>query len=199
MKFILTRHCETDWNRESRLQGRSDTSLNEYGWIEAEELAQKLKVFDVKQIVSSDLKRAKETAWTIKKYIDVPVIFDERLRECSFGELEGKKREEAARRYGFLGGNQEGLWHGSYLNYNFEPFGGESRDNVLRRHLSLLDELLENDTPEPALLIGHGTGLNTLLVHLKKPLIQRGEYIEIEYPLERIRPDSTRSIRGGQS
>ena len=39
MKFILTRHCETDWNKEWLLQGHSDISLNENGWLQAEELA----------------------------------------------------------------------------------------------------------------------------------------------------------------
>jgi len=47
--------------------------------------------------------------------------------------------------------------------------------------LSILDELSQNDSPEPTLLIGHGTGINTLLAHLKKPHIQRGEYVEMEY------------------
>ena len=72
--------------------------------------------------------------------------------------------------------------HGSYFNYDFTKYGGESRDAVLRRHSSLLDELSQDNSPEPILLIGHGTGLNTLLAHLKKTRIQREEYQEIEYP-----------------
>lgn len=170
MKFILVRHCETDWNREWRLQGHTNTNLSEHGWIQADELAEKLKNLGIEKIVSSDLTRSRETASAIKKYIDVPVIFDSRLRECNFGSLEGKRK-------------MEGIWHGSYLNYDFTKYGGESRDAVLRRHLSLSDELAENDPPEPTLLIGHGMGLNTLLTHLKKPHIQRGEYMEIEYPI----------------
>ncbi|OGF69375.1 hypothetical protein A3H65_03900 [Candidatus Giovannonibacteria bacterium RIFCSPLOWO2_02_FULL_45_14] len=181
MKFILVRHCETDWNREWRLQGHTDTNLSERGWIEADELAQKLKPLGIKKIVSSDLKRSRETASAVKKYVNVPIIYDPRLRECNFGSLEGKRRSEVSATYIPSSFDMEGLWHGSYFNYDFTQYGGESRDTVLRRHLSLLDELLKNDSPEPTLLIGHGTGLNTLLSHLKKSRIQRGEYAEIEY------------------
>ena len=170
MKFILVRHCETDWNREGRLQGHTNTNLSERGWIQADELARKLKKLEVRKIVSSDLKRSRETASAIKEYINVPVIYDARLRECNFGFLEGGKK------------NPDGLWHGSYFNYDFTKYGGESRDAVLRRHSSLLDELSQDNSPEPILLIGHGTGLNTLLAHLKKTRIQREEYQEIEYP-----------------
>ena len=31
MKLYIIRHGETDWNKEKRLQGQSDTQLNEYG------------------------------------------------------------------------------------------------------------------------------------------------------------------------
>lgn len=182
MKFILVRHCETDWNREWRLQGHTDTNLSERGWIEADELAQKLKTLGIKKMVSSDLTRSRETASAIKKYIDVPVIYDARLRECNFGSLEGKKRNEVSATYVPSSFDMEGLWHGSYSNYDFTKYGGESRYAVLRRHLSLMDELSENNSLEPTLLVGHGTGMNTLLTHLKKSHIQRGEYVEIEYP-----------------
>ena len=91
MKFILVRHCETDWNREGRLQGHTNTNLSERGWIQADELARKLKKLEIRKIVSSDLKRSRETASAIKEYINVPVIYDARLRECNFGFLEGAR------------------------------------------------------------------------------------------------------------
>jgi probable phosphoglycerate mutase len=170
MKFILTRHCETDWNREGRLQGHSDTHLNEYGWFQAEELAEKLKGFEIKKIISSDLKRSIETSSMLSKYLNVPVQTDPRIRECAYGKLEGSTKEEAS-----IAG------YGSLIHYNFEQFGGESRDRVLRRHLSLLTDIRQKESMDPILLVGHGTGFNTLLNHLGKPPISRGEFAEIEY------------------
>lgn len=150
--------------------------------MQAEELAQKLRSFSIKRIVSSDLRRSRETASVLEKYLNVMLFFDARLRECNFGGLEGKKKEEVSEIYVPHSVDLEGVWHGSYKDYDFTSFGGESRDQVLRRHLSLLDDLYINDSPEPTLLIGHGTGLNTLLTHLKQSHISRGEYVGIDYP-----------------
>ena len=184
MKFYLTRHCETDWTRVGRLQGFTDTNLNGKGWMQAEELALKLRALDIKKIISSDLKRSMETASVLEKYIKVPVLSDARLRECSFGTLEGKMKDEVMKIYKPRTVNIDGLWHGSFFVFFFTEFGGESRDQVLRRQLSLLDRLYIDDEPAPILLVGHGTSLNTLVTHLKRPQVDRGEYVEIEYPVQ---------------
>ena len=191
MKFILTRHCETDWNKEWLLQGHSDISLNENGWLQAEELAKNLSDLNIKKIVSSDLKRSMETSSVLLRYLKVPIEYDKRLRECNFGKLEGRSREdlqklsipEKSRPVLFTNKAMLGVGHVVYNDYDFTLFGGEARDAVLRRHLSLLDDLSEKvEAEEPILLVGHGTGLNTLLAQLKKSPIQRGEFAEIEYP-----------------
>ena len=184
MKFFLTRHCETDCNRQWRLQGHSDTDLNENGWMQAEELAEKLKDLGIKKIVSSDLKRSIQTASILARYLKVPFSNDARLRECAFGMLEGKKRDEVLKLYEprRVDMEENGLWHGSFRDYDFGEFGGESRDQVLGRQISLLEELYTNETPEPTLLVGHGTSLNTLLTRLNKPHLERGEWQEIDYP-----------------
>lgn len=182
MKFVLVRHCETDWNREGRLQGQSDIGLNEKGWLEAEELAKKLESLAITGIISSDLKRSQETSFLLARHLGLEVKLDARLRECNFGSLEGKNREEVLKLYLPRRIDIDGLWHGSFIEYDFEPFGGEPRDRVLRRHLSLLDEFYIESGKEPLLLVGHGTGLGTLLTYLKKPPLHRGEYIVIEYP-----------------
>ncbi|MBI2024285.1 histidine phosphatase family protein [Candidatus Giovannonibacteria bacterium] len=176
MKFILTRHCETDWNKQGLLQGWTDIGINEAGWVQAEELAKNLAQlkFKFNKVVSSDLKRSVETASVLSSYLKIPVLQDRRLRECGFGEFEGKPREKVSEKY-------------SEVSYDFEPFGGESRDQVLRRHLALLDDLSFDQGEEKdqnyTLLVGHGTGLNTVLHHLKKGPLLRGEYALIDYPV----------------
>ena len=83
------RHGQTDWNRSHRLQGRTDIQLNDEGRKQAEAARQEyLNVhFDV--CYCSPLSRAKETAEILLKGRDVPIVFDERLVEMSFGEYEG--------------------------------------------------------------------------------------------------------------
>ena len=62
MKFILTRHTTTEWNLAGRIQGQIDIPLAPQGKDEATELAKKLSGLGIHSIVSSDLKRASETA-----------------------------------------------------------------------------------------------------------------------------------------
>ncbi|MDB5085743.1 MAG: yhfR, partial [Bacilli bacterium] len=61
----LVRHGETDWNAEGRLQGRQDTELNENGRKQAKLAGIHLKNEQWDAIVTSPLKRAKETAQII--------------------------------------------------------------------------------------------------------------------------------------
>lgn len=73
--ICLVRHGQTDWNALGKLQGQTDIPLNELGKIQARqcgEFLSKEASWDV--IISSPLKRARETADIISQYIEVPVI-----------------------------------------------------------------------------------------------------------------------------
>ena len=85
----MIRHGQTPWNVERRLQGRSDTDLNEIGRemaIETGKAFQKVH-FDV--VFTSPLKRARETAELFLGDRKVPVIEEPRIQEISFGDYEG--------------------------------------------------------------------------------------------------------------
>ena len=180
MKYILTRHCETDWNTAGRMQGWTDIPLNEAGQRQAVALADLLRPYHCAIIISSDLLRAKETAAMIASALGIPMRTDARLRECRFGRLEGSTRREIAQNHGPA--IQSVLTH--YNDYDFTGFGGESRDQVLRRHLALLDEIKRANPDGLPLLVGHGRGLNTLLNHCmpsEHPRLERGGYRVLEY------------------
>ncbi len=89
MELYIIRHGETDWNHEKKLQGRSDTELNEYGIELAEITAQALKDVEFQEIYASPLIRAYKTAEIIKGQRNNEIIKDERLIEIGFGEYEG--------------------------------------------------------------------------------------------------------------
>jgi probable phosphoglycerate mutase len=74
------------------LQGHSPTPLNELGRTQAKQVARRLKEWDsrIDILVSSDLKRAAQTAEFISTELQLPIHFDARWRELSFGELEGR-------------------------------------------------------------------------------------------------------------
>ena len=174
MKFILIRHAETDWNVENRLQGHTDTELNENGKAQARALARELVPHGIHRVVSSDLKRAAQTADIVASLLGVPVHLDARLRECSFGSVEGITRQEALEQYGIL--------HYSEGAFDHRPFGGELQAEVIARHRAALDDYTLQYPKERLLLVGHGTGFNTLLAELGyEGDLKRGEYRIVEY------------------
>jgi probable phosphoglycerate mutase len=96
--LLLARHGETDWNRDGRWQGLSDTRLNDLGREQAEALAADLDdAVDV--VYSSDLARARETAEIVAARLGLEVRLDPRLRERGFGAWEGLTTAEIENRF----------------------------------------------------------------------------------------------------
>lgn len=90
MNLYVIRHGKTDWNLESRIQGKTNISLNEIGISQAEEVRQKIEEKDINLIIASPLDRTKQTAEIINKNIKVPIKYHENLMERNFGIYEGK-------------------------------------------------------------------------------------------------------------
>ena len=99
MKLLyFIRHGETNWNREKKIQGGDqDTELNETGRIQSLMTGKYLcrhqtetSRFDC--IISSPLKRAKETATIISEELGFQeeIILDPNLKEVICGEISGK-------------------------------------------------------------------------------------------------------------
>jgi len=82
LKIILVRHGESTANAKGILQGQKvDESLSELGKAQAKKLAEALREEKIEAIISSDLKRAKETAEEISRITGKKIILDKRIRE----------------------------------------------------------------------------------------------------------------------
>ena len=159
--FYIFRHGETNWNRERRCQGHTNTCLNERGEQQALELAQKLLNLPIEVIVSSDLERAKTTGTIVSKEKNIPLILDSRLREMNYGEAEGMLYEDAKSRYGAE------LWQ-KLLSFNSNNKhvgfpGGETREMTRIRFQLALTELIDQTTYKTIGLSTHGGILRTIL------------------------------------
>lgn len=152
MKVYVVRHGETDWNLENRLQGANDVPLNEHGIRQAEETREVLKDYDFDVIFSSPYKRAAMTARIINADRQLPVFFDNRLRERSFGVNEGKH-------WGTF--DYPAMW-----DYDRdESFGGESCRDFLARVSDFLDELEKFCPDKNVLLVCHGGTIRGVECH----------------------------------
>lgn len=159
--FYVFRHGETDWNRERRCQGHTNTDLNENGRSQAALLAQKMLNFPLDIIVSSDLNRALNTGTMVAQKKGIPLIVDHRLREMSYGEAEGMLYEETIRKYGAE------LWQ-KFQSFKKENDhisfpGGETRKMARDRFYLTLLELIEKSSYQHIGISTHGGALRNIL------------------------------------
>ena len=151
--MLLARHGETDWNRDRRWQGHSDTPLNELGREQARKLAESLDGIDA--VYSSDLARARGTAEIVAARLGLAVRLDARLRERGFGAWEGLTMEEIEGGFGETFRRwQTGEGHGADDAEAFDAFAA-------RVH-SFLDDVLRRHPDETVLVVGHGGSIRVI-------------------------------------
>jgi glucosyl-3-phosphoglycerate phosphatase len=94
-RLIIWRHGQTAWNASDRIQGHTDIDLDDLGRAQAVAAAARIAELHPSVIISSDLRRAAETAAALGAATGLPVHHDDRLRERYLGELQGLSGPEA--------------------------------------------------------------------------------------------------------
>ena len=95
-RLIVWRHGNTDWNAGHRVQGQTDVPLNALGRQQAVDAADLLIKMRPDVIVSSDLRRAADTAAALAALAGLSINYDKRLRERYFGAWQGLTMTEVA-------------------------------------------------------------------------------------------------------
>ncbi len=88
-RLVMLRHGQTEYNAGSRMQGQLDTELSDLGREQAVAAAEVLAKRQPLVIVSSDLRRALDTAVALGERSGQPVLVDTRLRETHLGDWQG--------------------------------------------------------------------------------------------------------------
>ena len=132
-EYLILRHGETDWNTIDRIQGRIDVPLNERGREQARDLAKKLSSETINHIFSSPLSRALDTAKEVASFHRATIQVDERLRELSQGEWNGRLVGDLKK-----GSDLYREWSENPLGVT--PPGGESIRDVFSRVREFLAE-----------------------------------------------------------
>ena len=86
MNLYVIRHGEVDLNVKKLLNGRNDSFLTEDGIKQAKRASKEIKNTDIELVISSPLKRTKQTCEIINAN-KIPVIYDNRLLERNTNSL----------------------------------------------------------------------------------------------------------------
>jgi len=142
IEIFFEGHALTLDNLAGVASGHRDVALAEAGIEQASSKRRDRyakESFDV--IYTSDTQRAYETAQLIFEGRDIPIIKDSRLRECIYGDYEGRPRTE-----------MEVFRPASHS----EPFpNGESYEQVSARMRDFIDLVLTKRSEKRILLVGH--------------------------------------------
>lgn len=158
--IIFVRHGETAWNVELRYQGQGDSPLSEQGVAQAKRVGDFLSRRKIAAVYTSDLGRAVFTAETIAQHHGLKPIADQRLREMTFGVWEGLTRAEVLERYA-------DLYYARLEDSSAHPVpGGEQPEDVVKRLLSCLDDLVHRHDGETIVIVSHGAALRLTLAAL---------------------------------
>ena len=153
MKIYFVRHGETIWNKEKKIQGRSNIPLNEYGKELGMITADALKDIPFDIVYSSPLIRAKETAEILVKDRNLVIHEDNRLLEMSFGEGEGEGLPE-------IHAHPEMKLHNFIHNPGeyTPPAGGETFEELYDRCKNFMEEIIipAEKKYNTMLIVGHG-------------------------------------------
>lgn len=160
MRIYLTRHGQTEWNTENRLQGWEDSSLTGKGIADAKLLANRLKDMDIDIIYSSSSPRAIATAEIVRGNKDVEIVVEQDLREMGVGDWQGKTLEEINRSSPEESHN---YWHAPHLYMNTN--GGENFFQVQRRAIAVVENIIRQRKHENTLIISHGVTLKSIITY----------------------------------
>lgn len=148
--MVLWRHGQTRWNLEDRFQGHTDVDLDETGREQAARAARLLAALEPSTIVSSDLRRARDTAEELSRLTGVPVKSDPRLRETFGGTWQGLTVREIRD----LDADAYALWRSGA---DVPAGGAETRTDVATRvRLAVLDALGDVRPGETLVAVTHG-------------------------------------------
>lgn len=156
--IYLVRHGETPLTPMRKFSGIGplDPELTEKGRGEAELVAIEIKKIAPDVLISSPLRRTKETAEIIGKATGLQIEFDEIWRECDFGVWDGMSIAEVKNDYP----EDYAMW---VSTSSFAPPGGESYESAMARAVQGLLSIAADYPGKKVCVVTHNGMIKTAL------------------------------------
>lgn len=156
--ILLVRHGQNEWVKKNRLAGWIEgVHLNEKGQEQAQQAAQRLAHLPIKAIYSSPVTRCHETAVYLAAPHQLPIIELEEMGEVRYGEWEGAKIEDLAKKK---------EWYGvQHFPSRFQFPAGETMREVQARAVNALEALSQKHPDEMIIVTSHADVIKLVLAH----------------------------------
>ena len=157
--LILVQQGNSIWNDEGRLQGWTNVPLSDSGRAKVKELSKQLADVNISSIYCSDLDRSKETAAIIAQNHDCPIASEFALRGEAHGSLEGLLQAEYRQDSHYK--KYKSLLPEEKIFFSFGD-GGESKADVARRMVPLLQAICKENPGKTVVIVTHGGNIKFL-------------------------------------
>ena len=159
--LILVRHGATGHTRTKRFSGgvaSSNPGLTDEGRAQVRAAGAWLQPMagDVDALVSSPVRRSRESAEILAEFLDKQIEVEEGLAEMEFGAWDGLTFAEVGDRYP----DELSAWLG---DLEFAPVGGESFRDVEKRVLVGRDRLVSSYAGQTVVAVSHVTPIKVLV------------------------------------
>ena len=172
MVLYVVRHGQTDKNKYGLVQGQTEADLNEDGINEARKLQSMISELNIDVVISSPLRRAKDTAKIITND-KFPVNTDDRLIERDWGMCEGAHIDQV---------DTVKCWN---LFLNTDDNGIEKVKDLLMRVSEFLEDIKVRYSDKNVLVVTHSAILRAIHYSLR-PIPEDGDMSKLELPNLRI-------------
>jgi broad specificity phosphatase PhoE len=165
MELHLFRHGQTDWNAERRVQGQSESQLNDLGVQQAQELSGRINDLRFTHVYCSSSKRTRQTADHAFAHGEFAITYLDSLREICMGPWEGHLYDEISNRDP---DSFRHFWHEPHL---FDVAGAESFAELQLRAITAIEDIRAQHQGERIALVSHGALIKAVLCQIsERPL-----------------------------
>ena len=172
MVLYAVRHGQTDKNIYGLVQGQTEADLNEKGIKDAEDLQPLVESLNIDVVISSPLRRTKDTARIITNN-KLPINTDDRIIERDWGMCEGACIDDV---------DTVNCWN-FYLNTDDNKI--EKVQDLLKRVSEFIEDIKVRYKDKNVLIVTHSAVLRALHYCLH-PIPQDGDMSKLELPNLRI-------------
>ena len=134
-ELFFARHGQTEWNAIRRMQGHLDSDLSELGHQQAHTNGKFLASLDIDYLVASPLDRTRQTADIINQYLNLEIIYDDRIMEWDCGDWSGEMWNQLADKWP----EEFSAWQAD--QYYYRGPNCENYPDMIDRTNPFLDEL----------------------------------------------------------